>query len=149
MKRVRVAGLVEMNDGIALMHRTNVKPSENPNMPFGEYYVFAGGGIEEDDSSLEEAMKRELLEEFGIVVDVKEQLCYREVEGELDEYLFRCTYVSGEFGTGTGPEFSNNPEYTNRGNFIPTIVKKEEIKNIRLLPEEFREKLLEMLKNIL
>ena len=144
MKRVRVAGFVEIDGGIALMHRTNVKPSKNPNIPFGEYYVFAGGGLEENDISLEEAVKREILEEFGIVVKVEYQVCYREIKDELDEYLFYCTYISGELGTGTGPEFSNNPKYTDRGNFIPVIVKKEEIKNIRLIPEEFKEKLLQI-----
>ena len=38
--RIRVAGLVEMNGGYALMHRKNVKKTENPNQPYGEYYVF-------------------------------------------------------------------------------------------------------------
>jgi len=145
MKRIRVAGFLEMDGGIALMRRTNVKPTKDyPNRPFGEYYVFAGGGLDEDDVSLEEGVKRELLEEFGIVVEVKRQICYKEIKDELEEYLFQCIYISGDFGTGNGPEFSNNPEYTERGNFIPTIVKKEEVKNIRLLPEEFKEKLFQM-----
>ena len=53
-----------------------------------------------------------------------------------------CKYVSGTLGTGTGPEFSGDPKYADRGLYIPTIVPKEEIKNIRLLPEEFKEKML-------
>ena len=143
MKRIRVAGLVEMEDGFALMHRMNVKPSlDNPNKPHGEYYVFPGGGLEENDESLEAGAAREILEEFGIEVEVKEQLYFRNIKEDLDEYLFRCVYKSGKLGTGTGPEFSGDPKYADRGSYIPTIVPREKMKEIRLLPEEFRVKLL-------
>ena len=141
MKRIRVAGLVEMENGYAFMHRMNVKKKENSNAPYGEYYVFPGGGLEENET-LEEGVKREVLEEFGIEVEVKEKLYFRQIGEELDEYLFLCKYVSGTLGTGTGPEFSGDPKYADRGLYIPTIVPKEEIKNIRLLPEEFKEKML-------
>lgn len=142
MKRIRVAGLIEMEGGYALMHRMNVKPSDNPNKPHGEYYVFPGGGLEEDDASLEAGVAREVLEEFGIEVEVKEQLYFRNIKEDLDEYLFRCVYKSGTLGTGTGPEFSGDPKYADRGLYIPTIVPKDKMKEIRLLPEEFRVKLL-------
>lgn len=141
MKRIRVAGLVEMENGYALMHRMNVKKKENSNAPYGEYYVFPGGGLE-DGESLEEGVRREVLEEFGIEVEVKEKLYFRQIGDELDEYLFLCNYKSGNLGTGTGPEFSGDPKYADRGLYIPTIVAKEEIRNIRLLPEEFKEKML-------
>lgn len=141
MKRTRVAGLVEMENGYALMHRMNVKPKENSNQPYGEYYVFPGGGVECEET-LEEGVAREVLEEFGIIVEVKEKLYFRQIGEELDEYLFLCKYVSGNLGTGTGPEFSGDPKYVDRGLYIPTIVPKEEIKNIRLLPEEFKENLI-------
>lgn len=140
--RIRVAGLVEMENGYALMHRINVKKSENPNQPYGEYYVFPGGGLEEDDKSYEEGVKREILEEFGIDVDVKQKLYFKESEN-YEQHLYYCVYKSGTLGTGTGPEFSGDPKYADRGQYIPTIVPKEEIKNIRLLPEEFKEKMIE------
>lgn len=142
MKRIRVAGLIEMENGYALMHRMNVKPKENSTQPYGEYYVFPGGGIEGDES-FEEGVKREVLEEFGIEVEVIRKLYYRPITEEKDEYLYLCKYVSGTLGTGTGPEFSGDPKYADRGLYIPTVVPKEEIKNIRLLPEEFKEKIIE------
>lgn len=142
MKRIRVAALIEMNNGYALMHRLDVKKKENSNQPYGEYYVFPGGGVEPDDRSLEEAVKREVMEEFGIEIEVKEQIYFEEVNEKLDEYIFKCIYKSGEFGTGTGPEFSGDPKYVDRGKYIPTIVSKEDIKKIRLIPEKFREKLI-------
>ena len=141
MKRVRVAGLVEMENGYALMHRMNVKKKENSNAPYGEYYVFPGGGLEEGEN-LEEGVRREVLEEFGIEVEVKEKLYFRQIREELDEYLFLCKYVSGNLGTGTGPEFSGDTKYADRGLYIPTIVPKEDVKNIRLLPEEFKDQML-------
>ena len=142
MKRIRVAALIEMNGGYALMHRLDVKKKENSSQPYGEYYVFPGGGVEEDDKSLEEAVKREVMEEFGIEIEVEKQLYFEEINENLDEYIFKCNYNSGEFGTGTGPEFSGDSKYIDMGKYIPTIVAKEDIKNIRLIPEKFKEKLL-------
>ncbi len=141
MKRIRVAGLIEIDDGYALMHRKDVKKVENTDKPYGEYYVFPGGGLEEGET-LEQGVVREILEEFGINVEVIEQIAYRKVNEENDEYLFKCKYVSGRFGTGTGPEFSGDPKYVDRGKYIPEIVPKTNIVNIRLVPEEFKKVLL-------
>ena len=143
MKRIRVAGIVEMADGFALMHRINVKPTPNTNKPYGEYYVFPGGGVETKDKNFEEAVKREILEEFGIEVEVKNQVYYKKIDNETEEYVYYCVYKSGIFGTGTGPEFSGDPKYKDRGEYIPTIVKKDNIKNIRLIPENFKEEFIE------
>lgn len=141
MKRIRVAGLIEIDDGYALMHRKDVKKVENTDKPYGEYYVFPGGGLEEGET-LEQGVVREIIEEFGINVEVIEQIAYRKVNEENDEYLFKCKYVSGRFGTGTGPEFSGDPKYVDRGKYIPEIVPKTNIVNIRLVPEEFKKVLL-------
>ena len=59
------------------------------------------------------------------------------------EYFFLCEYVSGKFGTGEGPEFSNNPKYVDSGKYLPEIIKVEDIKNIPLLPPEIKEKLVD------
>ena len=45
------------------------------------------------------------------------------------------------FGTGEGPEFSGDPKYIDRGTYTPEIIKKEEVKNITLLPPEVKEML--------
>ncbi len=145
MKRIRVAGIIEMDGGYALMHRKNVKQTPNTEKPYGEYYVFPGGGLEENET-YEEGVEREILEEFGIKVKVKEQIYSRRVNEENYEYLYKCEYVSGEFGTGTGPEFSGDPKYKDRGEYIPEIVSKEKIRNIRLFPEEFAKQLIANLK---
>lgn len=144
--RIRVAGLIEMENGYALMHRINVKKIENSTQPYGEYYVFPGGGVESYDSIYEDAVKREILEEFGIEVEVKNKLYSRRINNEYEEHLYYCIYISGKLGTGTGPEFSGDPKYADRGEYIPTIIPKNKIRNIRLLPEEFKKKMLQDFK---
>lgn len=139
--RTRCAGIVMFGDGIALMHRKNVKKSDNPLKPYGEYYVFPGGGLEDDDTSLEEAVKREIMEEFGIEVNVIRKQYENIVENEIAEYIFLCEYVSGEFGNGTGPEFSHDLAYADRGEYLPEIVDKNKIKDIPLFPQILKEKI--------
>ena len=147
MKRIRCGGLVKIDGKFAFMRRTNVQKSiDDPRKPYGEYYVFAGGGLEGEESMFE-AVERELLEEFGIKVKAKSELYYKEVSETQDEYIFLCEYISGEFGTGTGPEFSGNPAYAHRGNFIPTLVEPEKVKDIPLIPIEFKEQLLQDINN--
>ena len=137
-ERIRLAGIVPIEGGFAFMHRTEVK-----NQPIGDYYTFPGGG-REGNETFEDGVKREIKEEFGIDVEVK-KLLYELSNTDLNqrskkEYFYLCEYVNGEFGTGDGPEFSNNPKYADRGKYIPEIVKREDIEKITLLPEIIRDK---------
>lgn len=143
MPRIRLAGILPMKEGFAFMHRVGVE-----NHPIGDYYTFPGGG-REGEESFEDGVKREIKEEFGIEVEVKELLYEKHDEGELNkhEYFYLCKYISGEFGTGDGPEFNNDPKYAHRGKYIPEIVSRENVKNITLLPYEIRDKFVEDLEN--
>ena len=135
MSRVRVAGIVPIKDGFAFMHREGVLKRKD----FQEYYTFPGGGLEEGES-IEEGTIREIKEEFGIDVKVVKKL-YEMYSEKFDqkEYFFLCEYIGGEFGTGTGPEFSNDPKYKDSGKYIPEIIKREDVKNILLLPQEIKD----------
>ena len=120
LKRIRVAGIILINGGIALMHRKDVL--KNPNM--SEYYTIPAGGLVEGES-YEEGVKREIKEEFGI--DVKpEKLLYEQESKKFNqiEKYYLCKYENGIFGTGTGPEFSGDSKYIDSGRYIPEIVKK-------------------------
>ena len=139
--RVRVAGIIPIKDGFAFMHRIGVQ-----NHPIGDYYTFPGGGKEENET-LEEGTIREIKEEFGINVEVIKKI-YEMNNGEQNkkEYFFLCKYIDGEFGTGTGPEYSGNPEYAHRGIYRPEIVLKQDIEKITLLPFEIRDKFINDIK---
>ena len=139
MERIRVAGIIKMNDGYALMHRTKVKKRKD----FQDYYTFPGGGLEEGET-LEEGVKREIKEEFGINIKIIRKMYETESEKfNQKEIYFLCEYIDGKFGTGNGPEFNNDPKYIDSGNYLPEIIKKEDLKNILLLPLEIKEKFLE------
>ena len=138
MKRTRVAGIVEIDNKFAFVKRTNVKDN-----PYHNYYAFPGGGLEEGETK-EEGTIREVKEELGIDVSIVEE--FFSIKGEtMDEYFYICKYLKGEFGTGTGPEFDKNAEYEHRGEYIPVLVFKEEIKDLTILPPQAKEKLIEML----
>ena len=140
--RIRVAGIIPMEDGFALMHRIGNKVNG-----ILDYHVFPGGGLEEGET-LEEGTAREIKEEFGIDVKVKEKI-YELEGGKVNgkEYFFLCKYLSGKLGTGKGPEFNHDPKYADRGEYIPEIVKRENIEKINLLPSEIRDKFVEDVKN--
>lgn len=143
MEKIRVAGIVPIKNGFVFMHRKNVIR----NKEYQEYYTFPGGHLEIGET-LEEGVIREIREEFGIQVRVIKKLY--EIENaklNMKEYFFLCEYIEGEFGTGEGEEFSNNPQYKDAGEYIPEIVKKEDITNIVLLPLEIKEKFLQDLRN--
>lgn len=131
-----------MENGFALMHRTGNKVNG-----ILDYHVFPGGGLEEGET-LEEGTTREIKEEFGIEVKVKEKI-YELDNGEINkkEYFFLCEYISGKLGTGDGPEFNNDPKYADRGSYTPEIVKREEIEKVNLLPYQIRDKFVEDVKN--
>ena len=131
-----------MENGFALMHRKDVK--KNPDIQ--EYYVFPGGGQEENET-FEEGTLREIKEEFGIDVKIIKKL-YEEYSEKFDQVTiyYLCEYVSGKFGTGTGPEFSNNPKYIDSGKYIPEIINRNEIENILLMPPDIKEKFVKDIK---
>ena len=143
MGRIRVAGIIPMEDGFALMHRVGVIKRKD----YQEYYTFPGGGLEENET-LEQGVIREIKEEFGIDVEVVKKLYEMNSEKfNQKEYFFLCKYVGGEFGTGDGPEYNNDPKYIDSGEYLPEIIKESEIKNLLLLPTEIKEKFVEDLEN--
>ena len=143
MQRIRLAGIIPMEEGFALMHRKDV--IKNPNVQ--EYYVFPGGG-REGEETFEEGTIREIKEEFGIDVKIVKKM-YEDVSELFNQktIYYLCEYVGGKFGTGTGPEFSNDPKYISSGKYIPEIIKREDVEKIPLMPPEIKEKFVNDIKN--
>lgn len=138
MEKIRVAGIIPMEGGIALMHRVGVLKQKE----YQDYYTFPGGGLEENETT-EEGTIREIQEELGIKVRIVRKMyeIYSE-KFQQREIFYLCEYIEGEFGTGNGPEFSNNPQYADSGKYIPEIIEKEKLSEILLLPKEIKDKLL-------
>lgn len=142
MEKIRLAGIIPMEDGLALMYRKNVK-----NRDISEYYVFPGGG-REGEETFEQGTKREIKEELGIEVEIVKKLYeFYSEKFKQKEIFYLCQYKSGEFGTGNGPEFKDNPKYVASGKYEPKIIKWKKIKNIPLMPIEIKEKLLLDIEN--
>lgn len=142
MNRIRVAGIVPLKNGFAFMHRKDVIKRKD----FQDYYTFPGGGLEEGET-LEEGTIREIKEEFGINVRIVRKLYEMKSEKfNQEEYFFLCEYIDGEFGTGNGPEYNNDPKYIDSGKYIPEIINREDIEKILLLPTGIKEKLVEDIK---
>lgn len=121
-KRVSCRAVVVDNGKLVAMYR-----EKNDRV----YYTFPGGGINDGETE-HECVKRECLEEFGIVVEpVKKLYVYEDAKTIQNYYL--CNWISGELGTGEGEEFEPD---RNRGIYVPSLIEMEKISSLPLVPEE-------------
>jgi len=126
----RVRSIIIVNDLILLIHR--IKEG-------AEYWVFPGGGVEESDQFFEQALQRECLEEIGVQVYVGDFFA-EEVKEDSRELFYYCEILSGEVGTGNGPEFQTDSNYKGTYEFqwIPVV----EIEKYDVKPEVIKMKVL-------
>lgn len=129
MKRKSARAIIFVNNQILLMHR--IKKDE-------DYYTFAGGGLDSNET-FNECVIREVLEEFGLKIKC-DKLIYEYESNHTIQQFFLAHYISGEFGTGTGDEFNGNDKY---GKYIPEKIDIDKIKEINLQPKVIKEKLIE------
>ena len=129
-----VRGIVNYNDKIVLIHRIKTKDDGTVR----DYYVTPGGKIEENESH-DEALRREIKEELGIEIEIK-NLCLELDDRDYNDsfqYFYNCNYKAGELGTGDGPEFTDKDNY--KGVFEIVLVDKKEISKLNLVPEKIKE----------
>ena len=99
------------------------------------YYTFPGGHVEGNET-FEEAVIREIEEELGIKIKVKE--LFKDIFNEdlkRKELFYICEYISGEIGTGTGEEWQN-VDYKKYGKYEICYIPISGIPNYNLLPKE-------------
>lgn len=131
----RVRAIIIKDGNILLIHR--IKNNH-------EYWAFPGGGLEDSDTSIEEALKRECLEELGVIVEVKDLFMEKpslapDAMGEM-EYFYTCNILSGDVGTGTGLEFTDR-DVEKYGSYEVVWLPLDSIKDKNVYPLELRDKL--------
>src|SRR4051795_5826051 len=104
---MRSAVIIQENDHVALIER--VRDGHT-------YYVFPGGTIEKGETA-ESAAMREAYEELGVHVELQALaavIMFRDGE----QYYYHAVISTGQFGTGTGEEFTSAPT-SMRGSYRP------------------------------
>ena len=134
MKRISTRAILFIENKLAVMKR-----NKNGQV----YFTLAGGGLEEDET-ISEGVKREVLEEFGVNVE-PQKLVYEYCDETSITYYLLCEYKGGKFGTGHGEEFMANNHV---GTYEPMLISKEELKNINLKPDKLKELLLKDLNKL-
>lgn len=107
--RTRAGIILIENDKVALIerHRAGL-----------DYYVFPGGGVDEGETP-EQAAVREAMEEMGVEVRIKQKVVVLHFDLSTQVY-FLVERVGGEFGSGTGEEFTDSdPSDPEDGIYIP------------------------------
>ena len=121
-KRIRVRAIIMQDGKLFSMYR------EKDGRIF---YTFPGGGLEGEETEID-CVKREVFEEFGIIVKpIKKVYSYENTISV--EYFYICEYISGEFGSGQGEEYKPD---RNNGIYIPKLIDIKNIPNLPLMPPE-------------
>jgi len=92
-----------------------------------DYYVFPGGGVDHGETP-EQAAIREAMEELGVEVAIKQKVAMIYFNQSTQVY-FLAERVRGEFGTGTGEEFTDaDPNDPQEGVYVPVWMPIDELR---------------------
>lgn len=101
------------------------------------YWTLPGGGIEHDDPTPEDALRRELREELGVEANIGRQLVRYE-DGERSESIRLATLIARDPADRTGAEFDD----LSRGAYEPEHIDRTHLPHIDLRPEPIARRLL-------
>lgn len=108
---------MRIRGGVVLMEDNKVALIERHRAGL-DYYVFPGGGVDEGETP-EQGAIREALEELGVEVAIKQKVAIIHFAQSTQVY-YLVERVHGEFGTGTGEEFTDaDPNDPEEGVYIP------------------------------
>lgn len=100
------------------------------------YFAFPGGGVDEGETD-EQAAIREAEEELGIRVKVVQKAATVLRTGRRDQVYFVVNWVDGEFGTGTGEEYTE--PYEENGTYTPLWMPLEDVLVKNVVPRGLAE----------
>ena len=132
--RTRAAAILIQNNQIALIERQR---------PDRHYFSFPGGGVDEGETP-EQAVVREVLEELGLHVRILRQVAEFWFRGNRQVH-FLVEQTGGEFGTGTGDEFSGKYDQF-RGTYHPLWMPVRDLPLQPVQPREIAALVVESLK---
>lgn len=122
------AGIILIEDGkLALIER---------HKKGRHYFAFPGGGVDEGETD-EQAAVREAEEELGIHVEIIHKAAEVHRLNRRDQIYFRVKWVNGEFGTGTGEEYSEVDE--RNGTYAPVWMPLDEVLVKNVVPRGLAE----------
>jgi len=128
--RVRVCGLIVESDKILLVNIQSPTRTE----PF---WTPPGGGLEFGES-LKDAVKRELMEETGLIVEPQSLMYTSEFIKDpfhAVEYYWRCIRIGGDLKLGTDPEFDRGQQMLKAVEFIGL----DQLASLPVFPEYIRD----------
>ena len=120
--KARAAVIIIENDKIALIERHRLNR---------HYFVFPGGKIKTDETSVE-AAAREAEEELGFQVKIGPMVAEVWYLG-TPQYYFLAEFIGGKFGQGSGAEMSSPPD-SEKGSYLPVWVSIDTLLDQPLLP---------------
>ena len=120
---MRSAGILVENEKVAVMKR------ERESLI---YYLFPGGQVEQNETP-EQAVKREILEELGLYVEVERLVATVAFQGRK-QYYFLVSKVNGEFGTGLGEELKSSKD-SEDGAYLPEWLPIYDLVNYQIKPQ--------------
>jgi len=137
--RERVRAIIFSGDDLVLIKR--IRSGREP------YWTFPGGVVNKSENHAQ-ALERECMEELGMKIKVGALFW----EGDLDiykekqkQYYYLCEIISGQIGTGQGPEFAPDKDIVGWGTHQVVTVPKAKIVEINLLPKEVKNRVIEEL----
>lgn len=127
-ERIRAVAII-VNDGrVLLIHRINHGK---------EYYVFPGGGVENNET-VKQAVLREVREETTLEVKIKRLLYHHTYDDNTEQFFYLCRYVSGEPKLGDGNEAREMKE-SNTNFYDPVWYRMKDLPQLLLYPLEIRD----------
>jgi 8-oxo-dGTP diphosphatase len=119
---MRSAVIIVENDHVALIERVRDGST---------YYVFPGGTVDEGETAPAAAI-REAYEELGVHVELHMLAAIVRFRNE-DQYYYQATIRAGQFGSGTGEEFSSARGLA-RGSYRPVWLARQDLAQYDVRP---------------